>query len=455
MKQAFPDNFIWGAAAASFQIEGAHQADGKGKSVWDAFSRQPGKVRYGHTGDVACDHYHKYREDVALMASLGLQAYRLSISWPRVMPNGTGHISRAGIGFYDKLVDTLLEKNIAPWITLFHWDYPLDLYHRGGWLNPDSPSWFQEYTKVIVESLSDRVTHWMTINEPQCFIGLGHQQGEHAPGLKLGLADCLLAAHHTLLAHGLSVQAIRNYAKRPPKVGAAPVGFIRYPANPTSMSDIEAARQATFAITQPDMWNNTWWLDPMLLGHYPEDGLALFGNAVPRFDDHHMQTIAQPLDFYGVNIYHGEAVTASNNNVSAYQPVTKDMGRAATTMDWDITPEALYWGPRFFHERYKLPIVITENGMANTDWIHSDGMVHDPQRIDFMKKYLAQLKKATTDGVPVAGYFYWSIMDNFEWAWGYDRRFGLIYVDYKTGTRTLKDSADWYKGVIENHGIEI
>ncbi|MGL4751392.1 MAG: glycoside hydrolase family 1 protein, partial [Aeromonadaceae bacterium] len=207
--------FVWGAAAASFQIEGATREDGRGASVWDAFCQQPGRVRFGHGGDPGCDHYHRYQEDVALMASMGLQAYRLSVSWPRVMPQGRGAVNARGLAFYDRLVDELLARQIDPWVTLFHWDYPLPLYHQGGWLHPDSPKWFADYTAVVVEALSDRVKHWMTLNEPQCFIGLGHQVGEHAPGLRLGMADCLLAAHHTLLAHGLAVQTIRAVSKQP------------------------------------------------------------------------------------------------------------------------------------------------------------------------------------------------------------------------------------------------
>ena len=451
----FAKNFVWGAAAASFQIEGAQTADDKGLSVWDALCQQPGRVKFGHTGAKACDHYHRYKDDVALMAQLGLHAYRLSIAWPRVMPQGTGAVSKAGLGFYDRLVDELLAHGIDPWVTLFHWDFPLDLYHRGGWLHPDSPKWFADYTRVVVDALSDRVSHWMTLNEPQCFIGLGHQMGELAPGLKLGMADCLLAAHNTLLAHGMAVQTIRSCSKQPAQIGAAPVGIIKYPANPDSAADIAAARQATFAVNQRDLWNNSWWTDPMLQGCYPEDGLALFGADVPAFTAAEMSTIAQPLDFYGVNIYHGEAVMAAPDSTSGYQTLIPPAGRPSTMMDWDVSPDALYWGSRFLHDRYQLPIVVTENGMANTDWVHTDGMVHDPQRIDFMRRYLRQLKRAAEEEIPVAGYFYWSIMDNFEWALGYDRRFGLIHVDYQTGERRFKDSALWYRDVIATRGVNL
>lgn len=446
----FDAKFVWGAAAASFQIEGAAEADGKGPSVWDDFCRQPGRVRFGHHGRQACDHYHLADQDVAMMAELGLQAYRLSIAWPRVFADGIGACNAKGLAFYDRLVDSLLNQGIQPWVTLFHWDYPLALYHRGGWLNPDAPRWFADYSAKVVDTLSDRVRHWMTLNEPQCFIGLGHQTGEHAPGLRLGLRDCLLAAHHSLLAHGLAVQVIRARSKQPCQIGAAPVGIIKFPDNPNDPADVAAARQATFAVRSRDLWNNSWWTDPMLLGHYPEDGLALFGADVPAMGADDLACIAQPLDFYGVNIYHGERVRAAADG--GHEVVAPPAGRAATTMEWDVSPEALYWGPRLLHERYGLPIVVTENGMANTDWLHSDGAVHDPQRIDFMTRYLRQLKRAAADGVPVAGYFYWSIMDNFEWALGYDRRFGLVYVDYATGRRIPKDSALWYRELIRSQG---
>lgn len=448
---SFSDHFIWGAAAASFQIEGATRSDGRGASVWDQFCAEPGRVRYGHTGELACDHYRRYPEDVALMAKLGLQAYRMSVAWPRVMPDGTGKVNPAGLAFYDRLVDCLLEQGVDPWITLFHWDYPLALYHRGGWLNPDAAHWFADYTRVVVAALSDRVSHWMTLNEPQCFIGLGHQFGEHAPGVRLGLHDCLLAAHNSLLAHGLSVQAIRSESRRPVQVGAAPVGIIKYPANPDSAADISAARRATFAVTKADLWNNSWWADPMLHGQYPEEGMALFGAAMPSVRAADMATICQPLDFYGVNIYHGEAVRAADNP-AGFEIVPPGAGRAATAMDWDVAPASLYWGPRFLFERYGLPLVITENGMANQDWIQSDGAVHDPQRIDFMRRYLRELRRVVSDGVPVQGYFYWSILDNFEWALGYDRRFGLVYVDYASGRRIPKDSAWWYSDLIRTNG---
>ena len=449
---SFPEDFVWGAAAASYQIEGAVDADGRGESVWDALCRKPGAILRGDTGEVACDHYHRYAQDVGLMKQIGLQAYRLSISWPRVMPEGQGPINEAGLSFYDRLVDELLGAGIQPWVTLFHWDFPLALYHRGGWLNPDSPRWFADYTTAVVERLSDRVSQWFTLNEPQCFINLGHAQGIHAPGVKLPLQQELLAAHHALVAHGRAVQAIRAATSQPAQVGCAPVGNVCYPVRETPEC-IEAAYRATMSVAAMGTFNNTWFSDPALLGHYPEDGLRLFDAHLPdavRHAEADLETIRQPLDFFGVNIYQGSPVDVGPDGEPKPVDLPGDFPR--TLIDWPVTPESLRWGPRFHHRRYGLPIVVTENGLSNPDWVGLDGACHDPQRIDFTRRYLMALEQAGADGVPLAGYFHWSIMDNFEWAEGYRHRFGLIHVDYATQKRTLKDSAHWYKQVIASHG---
>ncbi|HEY3415343.1 MAG TPA: family 1 glycosylhydrolase, partial [Armatimonadota bacterium] len=305
----FPRDFVWGAAAASYQIEGAVEEDGKGPSVWDVFCRRPGAIWRDQSGAVACDHYHRYRGDVALMREIGLQAYRLSICWPRVIPDGTGAVNPAGLDFYDRLIDELLDAGITPYVTLFHWDYPYALYCRGGWLNRDSADWFADYTRVMVDKLSDRVQHWMTFNEPQCFLGLGHLLGVNAPGVKLSFPEVLRAAHHVLLAHGKAVQTIRAATQRPAQVGYAPVGVVKMPAT-ASPADIEAARTATFSITEQNTWNNTWWSDPVYLGQYPEDGLALFADSLPEIRDGDLATICQPLDFCAFNTYTGETVAA-------------------------------------------------------------------------------------------------------------------------------------------------
>ena len=457
---SFRKDFTWGAAAASYQIEGAAFEDGKGLSIWDTFCRQAGKIADGSTGDVSCDHYHRYEEDARLMAEIGLKGYRLSISWPRVLPEGTGTVNEKGLDFYDRLIDTLLENEVQPWVTLFHWDYPYALFRQGGWLNPASPDWFTEYTDVIVDRLSDRATHWMTLNEPQIFITLGHQVGRHAPGLVLPVPDLLVIAHNALLAHGRAVQVIRSNTKAKPQVGAAPMAPVFIPAS-SSVADVEAARSQMFSVQSRmeanlrlseqgrDFLNTSWFADPMIFGHYPEDGLALFEDEMPSFPDRDLATICQPLDYYGVNIYSGQVIAAVYDQE---RPAWPPEGHALTAMEWPVVPEALYWGPRFLYERYRVPIVITENGMANLDWVHSDGKVHDPQRIDFLARYLSQLRRATDDGVDIRGYFHWSATDNFEWGHGYRRRFGLVFVDFPTGSRILKDSAHWYSEVIASNG---
>lgn len=383
------------------------------------------------------------------MKQLGIRAYRFSISWPRVIPQGTGTINQKGLEFYDKLIDQLLAADITPYITLFHWDYPYELYCRGGWLNRDSSDWFAEYTKVIVEKFSDRVKHWITLNEPQVFIGRGYQSGGVAPGYQLRLAEVLTAAHNTLLAHGKAVQTIRAYSKTKCQIGLSPVGVVYMPAT-DSPEDVEVARQTMFSITGKDVWNNTWWLDPIFYGRYPEDGLELFAGDLPLIRDKDMGTIHQPLDFFGVNIYQGQTVRAGKNGQS--EIVAEPDGFPITAYNWAVKPESLYWGPRYFWERYKLPVIITENGMSNADWVALDGKIHDPQRIDFLNRYLLQLRKACQDGVDVGGYFQWTLMDNFEWATGYRERFGIVYVDYPTQQRIPKDSAYWYKEVIDSNG---
>jgi len=445
----FPKGFAWGAASSAYQIEGGTPSDGRGPSIWDEFCKRPGAVHEAQTAQIACDHYRRYSEDVALMRSLGLRAYRLSISWPRVLPDGVGRINEQGLAFYDRLIDALLEAGIEPWVTLFHWDMPEALFCRGGWLNRDIAAWFAEYAALIVDRLSDRVSHWMTINEPQVYISLGHAEAKHAPGLKLTTRECLLAVHNTLLAHGRSVQAMRAHARQPLTIGWAPVGHVVCPAT-NSAADIEAARIAMFSVQRRDFWNNAWFGDPVCLGTYPEDGLQLYGNDAPRPEPGDMETIRQPLDFYGANIYSGGVVRAGAEgepvNVSA------PPGAPITTFRWLILPESLYWGPRLLSERYKLPIAVTENGMSNVDFIDLDGRVQDPQRIDFTRRYLLELGRAIHDGVKVSGYFHWSIMDNFEWAEGYKERFGMTHIDYTTQKRTLKDSAIWYKSVIASNG---
>ena len=450
-KSGFPVNFIWGAAAAAYQIEGAADVDGKGKSVWDMFCEKPGAIFEGHSGRVAIDHYHRFAEDVSLMKLLGIHAYRLSLSWPRLMPEGRGSVNEKGLEFYDRLIDGLLEAGVAPWITLFHWDYPLELFRRGGWLNPDSPSWFAEYATVVAERFSDRVSHFFTQNEPQVYIGFGHLEGQHAPGLKLTLGQMLQAGHHSLMAHGMAVQALRASAKQPLQIGYAPVGMPKLPLT-DGAEDLELARRATFTITESNSWNNSWWMDPVYLGNYPEQGLEFYGKDAPRFSDAEMAIIRQPLDFFAVNIYQGSQVRPSAENRFGFETVPGAAGRPSTAFNWPVTPDCLYYGPKFFFERYSLPIVITENGLSSRDWVALDGRVHDGARIDFTRRYLLAYERAVAEGIPALGYFHWSILDNFEWAAGYRERFGLVHVDYQTLERTPKDSFYWYQQVVASNG---
>jgi beta-glucosidase len=446
----FPKDFFFGAASASYQVEGAAFEDGRGLSIWDTFTEQPEKIKYGHTGAIACDHYHRYKQDVALMKQVGLEAYRFSISWTRVLPNGVGAINPKGIAFYDKLVDELLEANITPWATLYHWDFPYALYNRGGWLNRDSSDWFAEYTKVVVEALSDRVQNWFTHNEPQVVAYLGHKIGEHAPGVKLGKRDELNLIHNILLSHGKSVQAIRAYAKATPKVGLAPVNISAMPAS-ESPEDIQAAKDHVFQSKGVHASGTTWWSDPAFFGEYPQEAFKEVEHLMPQIKADDMKTIQQPLDFYGMNLYSGAIISADPQK--SFEQYEKQLGEPETHFEWTVRPEVLYWQSKFIYERYQAPIVVTENGLASTDWIALDGGVHDPARIDYTSRYLKAYQRAIEDGVEALGYFHWTIMDNFEWAEGYSKRFGMIHVDFETQKRTLKDSAYWYQNLIKSRQL--
>jgi beta-glucosidase len=447
----FPSNFAWGAATAAYQIEGAWNEDGKGLSVWDMFSHRSGKIRRGQNGDVACDHYHRFREDVALMQEIGLSAYRLSLSWPRILPSGTGTVNNRGLDFYDRLIDALLQAGIEPWVTLFHWDYPLALYQKGGWLNRDCVEWFGDYAGVVAAKLGDRVTHWLTLNEPPCFVGIGHLYGAQAPGDQLALGQVLQAAHHVLMAHGRGVQAIRAKSPRPARIGFAPTMGVKVPLT-GSAADIEAARTAYFSLQPNSVWGIALWNDPVFFGRYPDEAEEIYGadwTCPPEAD---LALISQPLDFIGYNCYTGERVRAGADGNPEILP--HPAGNPTGSLSWlQLLPDVLYWAARFQCDRYgRLPFVVTENGFCNLDWVSLDGGVHDPQRIDYTRRSLLGLRRAAAEGFPVAGYFHWSLMDNFEWAEGYEARFGLIHVDYPTQQRTLKDSAFWYRSVIASHG---
>jgi beta-galactosidase len=447
----FPKDFAWGAATSSYQIEGSVTTDGKGEHIWDVFVKEPGRIYEGHTGKKACDHYHKFREDVVMMREMGLKAYRFSLDWSRVLPEGTGRVNEEGIAFYSNLIDVLLENEIEPYITLYHWELPYELYKRGGWMNPEIEQWFGEYAKLVAERFSDRVKYFFTLNEPQCFVGLGFLSGEHAPGIKAPLRDTFEMSHNALKAHGRAVQMLRQYGKQTLIIGYAPTGSMCYP-DTENPEDIEAARRHLFSMQEDNnnwTWNVAWWSDPVLLGHYPKDGLIRYEQYLPVITDEDMKLISEPIDIYGQNIYNGRRVRMGADGMP--EEIKRPEGSPRTAGGWPITPECLYWGTKFLYERYQKPIYITENGMSSADVISLDNKVHDPNRIDFLSRYLKELKRAAREA-DIRGYFQWSLMDNFEWNKGYSERFGLIYVDYDTQKRIWKDSAFWYQNLIRTNG---
>lgn len=446
----FPKDFIWGVATSSYQIEGAVNEDGKGASIWDEFAHTPGKIMDGSNGDVACDHYHRFREDVRLMAQLGVKNYRFSICWPRILPEGTGKVNERGLQFYSELVDCLLENGIRPFVTLYHWDLPVALHRRGAWLNDDMPAWFEEYTRVVARALGDRVKDFFTINEPQCVIGSSYVVCDQAPGVNYGPGDLVRMIHNLLRSHGRSVKALREEIPGV-RVGYAPCITPTMPAT-DAPADIEAARATMFTVhndVRSLVWSCPWYSDPVCLGRYPEDGLRYFGRYLPKGWEEDMPLIGQKLDYYAQNIYQGATVRCGDAGVES---VPVPPGHPHTAIHWPVTPDCLYWGPRFLCERYGLPLIISENGLSCHDVVSLDGQVHDPNRVDFLHRYLLALSRAANDGVDVQGYFYWSFMDNFEWAHGYTERFGLVHVDYQTQKRIPKDSAAWYKTVMEQNG---
>ena len=487
---SFSKDFVWGAASASYQIEGGAFEDGKGLSIWDQFSHTPGKTFGGHTGDVAADAYHRFEEDLDLMQQLGIHHYRFSISWPRVFPDGTingssaavppetstgssdlSGLNLAGIAYYDKIVDGCLSRGITPWITLYHWDLPLALYEKGGWLNRDTACHFADYAAYIAAHFRGRVNRYITINEPQCAIGLGLGTGMHAPGLKLCEEELFRAWHHLLLAHGLAVREIRN-AVPDAVIGVASTGALTYLTEKTcaklALTDSgylsrtpAALADAAFLSLPVDQnpgyyFNHQWFLDPVFLGHYPDDPehpWMAFSGSVSAAD---MEIIASPVDFAGLNIYNGHEMVPADTAADLQQlPLVmaeKYPGYPRTALKWPVTPEVLYWGPRLIYERYGKPVCIMENGQSCNDRIFLDGKVHDPDRIDFLHRYLLELKKAVEDGIPVQAYFHWAFTDNYEWNSGFDERFGLIYIDYRDQRRIPKDSAAWYAEVIKTNG---
>ncbi len=439
----FPEGFVWGVATSAYQIEGAWNEDGRGPSIWDTFCRQPGKVWQGQNGDVAADHYHRWKEDVGLMAELGLKAYRFSIAWPRVMPEGTGQVNPAGLDFYDRLVDALLEKGIAPYVTLYHWDLPQALQDRGGWTRRDTAYHFAEYARVVAERLGDRVDRWITHNEPFVATILGHFTGGHAPGLQ-GPINAAGAYRYLMLSHGLAVQALRAGAGRPIQVG---ITLNLSPVHPASDSpaDQKAARRF-------DGLHNRMFLDPVLCGTFPADIQRLFG-LLFKANAEDLAVIATPVDFLGVNYYTRSVVRHDKSVPFLEASEIRPEGNEYSQM-WEIYPAGMYeLLTRIWKEYKPAHIYVTENGIPVPDELTPDGRVPDERRIAYLRDHIAQVHRAIADGVPVRGYFVWSLMDNFEWAHGYQMRFGLAYVDYPTMRRTIKDSGRWYAEVIRQNSV--
>lgn len=449
MKQ-FPEGFLWGAATSAYQIEGGWDADGKGPGIWDEFCRQPGKIIAGHRGDVSCDHYGRMASDVALMSEIELQAYRFSISWPRVMPDGVGRVNQAGLDFYDKLLDELAAANIRPIVTLYHWDLPQAIQDRGGWLNPDSVEWFEEYARVVLERLGDRVPDWITFNEPGIFVNLGYQEGSHAPGEKLTNGEILTIYKNVFLAHGRAARLVRELAPDA-RLSYAPHCVIGEP-DQGAAENLDAARDYTFGESWPErkFWQQRLYIDPICNGVWPAKLSQDLDLSWPLPTDEEVRLMHEPLDYLCLNFYSAVLVRSGEKGPEV---VPDPPGMPRTLFDWPIREQGLYYAVKFHHEETGLPIMISENGLSNMDWVSFDGKVHDYQRTDFLIRYLGQLHRAIQDGVPVLGYIHWSLLDNFEWADGYRQRFGLIHVDFQTLKRTIKESARAYTHFIQVNAV--
>lgn len=447
---AFPKEFAWGVASAAYQIEGGASEGGRTPTIWDTFSHTEGKTFGGHTGDVAADHFHRFAEDIALIEKLGAKHYRFGVGWTRILPQGRGVVNSEGLAFYDKIVDLCLQKGITPYITLYHWDLPQVLEDEGGWLNRATAEAFAELAAAVAAHFKGRVKHYFTINEPQCIVALGYGNGLHAPGKRLPQQEQFWAMHHTALAHGLAALAMRKIDPAL-KIGVATTGRLCYP-EPDTPENRRAAEEATYALFDDD-WGfvHHWYLDAVVFGRYPEAPGCFLDDMAKRVPLEDWPLIHQPPDFIGLNIYNGSAVKAGEDGRPEY--VRKYEGYPRTALKWPVTPEVLHHGVLSLYNRYKLPLVISENGQSGNDRIFLDGKVHDPDRIDFLHRYLAELEKAIVAGADVRGYFHWCFTDNFEWHSGYEDRFGLVFIDYPTQRRIPKDSYYWYSGVIKNNGL--
>jgi beta-glucosidase len=444
----FPRNFLWGTATSAYQIEGAVNEDGRGPSIWDGFAHTQGTIADGSHADVACDHFHLYRQDVQLMKVMGAKAYRFSIAWPRIFPEGTGTPNPKGFDFYQRLIDELLANGIAPFVTLYHWDLPQALQGRfGGWTSRETAKAFADYAGRVVERLSDRANHFFTINECSRLVHLGHGLGLDAPGLKLPEAELNQVRHHVALGHGLAVQAIRAHGRRGTKVGPAENMVICVPAIETE-ANIRAAEAATGDL-------NAGYLTVMLEGKYRDTFLARAGNNAPKFTDADLRAISSKIDFVGLNVYKPDHYVVAADNAPGFALAPFPASFPHMDASWlNIGPEAMYWAPRHLTKLWGVTsIYITENGTSATDEIGTDGHVYDVDRIMYLRNYLSQLQRATSEGIPVLGYFLWSLMDNFEWSDGLAKRFGLYRVDFPTRHRTPKLSASFYREVIKRNAV--
>ena len=445
-RRSFPEGFLWGSATASYQVEGAVKEDGRGASIWDTFSHTPGKTHNGDTGDVADDHFHRFKTDIGLMKALGVKGYRFSVAWPRVFPDGTGAPNPKGLDFYNRMLDELLANGIEPFCTLYHWDLPQKLEDKGGWRNRETAQAFAEYAGYTAGKLSDRVKRFMTVNELQTFVVLGYGEGTHAPGLKLDAAGLAQVAHFAVLGHGLAVQAIRAKAKAGTKVGLADNAVATTPVV-ESPEHIEAATKAMRE-------ENARFLTVIQEGRYTDAYLKRLGAAAPKFTPEEMKIIGSKLDFQGLNVYQPTYVRAdgSEKGYTVVQPPTSYPHMLSPWLT--IGPEALYWSPKLATKLWGLKeIYITENGASSADVLTPEGKVLDTDRVMYLRNYISQLQRAVADGVPVKGYFLWSLIDNYEWADGYDKRFGIHFVDFATQKRTPKLSAEFYREVIARNAL--
>ena len=443
----FSDTFTWGTATSSYQIEGAYEADGRSPSIWDTLCAREGAIDDKSNGDVACDHYHRWQEDLDLIKRLGFQSYRFSIAWPRVLPDGRGQVNAKGLGFYERLVDRLLELNIQPCVTLYHWDLPQVLEDEGGWPSRDVAKAFVEYTSAVVDALGDRVPRWVTHNEPWCAAMLGYHEGRHAPG-RTNLYDAVRASHHMLLSHGWATRLIRERVKN------ADIGIVLNPVPGVPASDTPEDREA---FRRFDGVFNRWYLDPLYKGHYPEDVLndyaedaSFEGKDYSFIEEGDTQVISEKTDFLGIN-YYSRAVIASDKLENRAHRIPDVGPEMRTDMGWEVYPTGLYDLMKRIHGDYKVnALIITENGAAYDDGPDASGRVQDHRRTAYIHGHLAAVKRAISDGIPVTGYYVWSLMDNFEWSFGYTKRFGIVYVDYETQQRFPKDSALWLSKVMQS-----